>query len=115
MPPANAVLRRFVRQHSVPLSVDRRDSASSSSYGTGPSYSDLGTREIFVGGLNESMQPADAGENQSIRMVAYTTSDTDLQVNDRIDYNNRTLEVLSKEGKPNDLDVAIYRYELDDV
>lgn len=115
MPVPGEAFFRFVQAHSEPLPVSRRDDTSSSSYGEGLPYSDVGTRDICMAGLEESVQPTPAGERQSQRVVAYTSSDIDLIVNDRIDYGSEVYEVLTKEGKPTETDPSIYRYELDNV
>lgn len=115
MPLPIAAFERFVRTHSEPLAVDRRDATDDTNYGESLTYSDLGEREICIAGLEESVQPTPAGERQAQRVVAYTSPEIDLQLNDRISYGSETYEVLTKEGKPKESETAIYRYELDNV
>lgn len=115
-PTPNPAFRRIIRMRAEPVPTKRRDTGASADYGTGPTYSALANdREVFIWGVQESQNPTGAGEQQSMRLTAYAVDTIDLRVNDRIQHGGEWFEVLSKEGKPNEMDTAVYRYELDNV
>jgi hypothetical protein len=113
---ASPAIRRRIRVYAEPITISRRQADTSEQYGNGPTYSELPSeRDIFVAGLEESRQLTDAGERQGLRTVAYTGPNVDLQVNDRFDHGPDTYEVLTKEGRPDEADPVVYRYELNNV
>lgn len=112
-PPA-AALRRIVQMHSEPVTIERRDTSTTSSYGNDITYTTLpNDRSLYIDGVNESEQPTAAGEFQAMNVIAYSVPSEDIQVNDRFAHGSRTLEVVAKFGVPDDTDPIVYRYELD--
>lgn len=112
MPVPGPAYRRLINTNGTTVSVQRRDTSTSSQYGTGISYNDLGHRRVLVAGFQESHQQTTAGERQTQRMTIYAEADTDLQVNDRLTIGNETYEIVSAEELRR-ANASITRYELD--
>lgn len=112
MPVPAAAYRKFVDAHGANIDVRRRDDTTSSQYGTGLSYSDLGERRILVAGFEESNQQVASGERQTERMTIYAHSETDLEVNDRMTIGSEEYEIVSQE-ELRKTSPAVTRYELD--
>jgi len=105
--------RRLLRQHVEPVIVRRRDEQDNTAYGEEITYTEVGERPLYIEGVSESRQPTAAGEFQSMRMVAFSIPNADIQVNDRFDHGSATYEVVDKVGIPKDSKPAVVRYELD--
>lgn len=107
-------IRRRAALYSSEITIERRDTAESGTYGSELQYTELqDPREIWISGLGESMQPTMAGERPSMVLIAYTLPDVDLIKNDRLQHDGAMFEVVEKYGMPNDTETVIDRYELD--
>lgn len=106
---------RFVRKNAAPVEVSRRDTTEDGNYGSGLPYNSIGDRNLLIASIEEVRQSTAGGDIQSRSLVAYATTDVDVQVNDRIEYQGDTLEIVASENKPHGNDAAFVRYELQDV
>lgn len=115
MPPINpAPFRHFVRHHSGPVTISRRDGTTPTNYGEESTYTQLSTdRQMFIDTPDESELATAAGEFQAAMFVGYAVPSEDIIVNDRLQHSGITLEVTEKVGIPNDENPIVYRYTLD--
>lgn len=116
-------VRRFIHVQSDEIEVYRQGTGDDQQYGMTPDYSSVGTRILAFAGLQESMQPTAAGQNQSRRLIAYSLPDEDIREDDRVyhppateqDANEPNMEIVASFGLPNEREPAVIRHELEDA